>query len=62
MMPNWKEMKPSVIFVCDNIEHMFHNLTSKGVKFTQEPKNMAWGTYAIFTDIYGNEFVMKGEF
>lgn len=58
-MQNWKELKPSVLFLCDNIEKTFSELKSRSVKFTQEPKRMPWGTYAKFVDIDGNEFIIK---
>jgi len=59
LMQNWKEIKPSVLFLCDNIEKTFSKLKSRGVKFTQEPERMPWGTYAKFVDIDGNEFIIK---
>jgi hypothetical protein len=31
-------------------------LKSKGVNFIEEPNKMAWGIYAKFLDIDGNEF------
>jgi lactoylglutathione lyase len=60
MMPSWRELKPSIVFLCDDIEKTFTKLRSKGVNFVEEPKKMAWGTYAKFIDIDGNEFLMKG--
>ena len=60
MMPNWRELKPSIVFLCDDIEQTYTKLKSKGVNFVEEPRKMAWGTYAKFVDIDGNEFLMKG--
>jgi lactoylglutathione lyase len=60
MMPNWRELKPSIVFLCDDFEKTDTELKSKGVNFIEEPKKMAWGTYAIFVDIDGNEFLLKG--
>jgi lactoylglutathione lyase len=60
MMPNWRELKPSIVFLCDDFEKTYEKLKSKGVNFVEQPKKMAWGTYAKFVDIDGNEFLMKG--
>ena len=59
MMPNWKEMKPSIVFLCDDVEKMFEELSMKGVEFTADPKEMDWGIYAKFKDPDGNEFLIK---
>jgi predicted enzyme related to lactoylglutathione lyase len=59
MMPQWKELKPSIVFTCDNINETYERMSSKGVKFLEEPKSMAWGTYARFQDVDGNEFLLK---
>jgi len=59
MMPNWKEMKPSIVFFCDDVEKTFEELSMKGVEFTEDPKEMDWGTYAKFRDPDGNEFLIK---
>ena len=29
-------------------------MTAKGVKFTREPREEAYGTVAVFEDLYGN--------
>lgn len=59
MMPNWAEMKPSIIFQCADAEATYRALKEKGVEFTDTPKKMAWGTYAKFTDGQGNEFLIR---
>jgi lactoylglutathione lyase len=59
MMPNWKEMKPSVIFLCDDVSDTVSRLNTNGVKITKQPEKMSWGTYATFADIDGNEFLLK---
>lgn len=61
LMPNWREMKSSIVFLCDDINETFSKLSSNDVRFTQEPKKMPWGTYSIFVDIDGNEFILKEE-
>jgi len=60
MMPNWAELKPSIVFECDDIEQTYADLAAKGVKFLEAPQKMAWGTYARFEDPDGNVFVLKG--
>jgi hypothetical protein len=60
LMPDWRERKPSMLFFCDDIEKTYSELASRGVDFKQEPKRIPWGTYAIFVDPDGNEFVMRG--
>ena len=59
-MKDWDERKPSIVFLCDDIETFFNDLTRKGVKFKEELKQLQWGKFAIFTDTDGNEFVLKG--
>jgi lactoylglutathione lyase len=60
MMPNWRELKPSIVFLCDDFEKTYTELKSKGINFIEESKKMAWGTYAKFVDIDGNEFLLNG--
>ena len=60
LMKNWQELKPSIVFLCENIESFCNELKEKGVKFKQELKQMPWGKFAIFQDTDGNDFVLKG--
>ena len=60
LMSNWEELKPSIVFECENIESTFQLLKGRGVEFLEDPKKMAWGTYARFRDPDGNEFLLKG--
>ena len=60
MMPSWRELKPSVVFLCDDGEKTFDALKAKGVNFVEGLKEMVWSTYAKFVDIDGNEFLIKG--
>lgn len=59
MMPNWQELKPSIVFECEDIASTYQKLTQNGVQFLEEPKKMQWGTYARFVDEDGNEFILK---
>ena len=45
-------------FACDNVEKTYAELTAKGVEFTGPPKKEPWGTYTVFKDPDGNQFVM----
>ena len=60
MMKNWEQMKPSVVFETDDFELTYGKMKRNGVLFIDEPKEMAWGTYATFVDEDGNEFLLKG--
>ncbi|WP_093229124.1 VOC family protein [Thermoflavimicrobium dichotomicum] len=59
VMPNWQEFKPSIVFICQDIQQTYEKLKANGVEFKEEPKKMRWGTFAIFKDPEGNEFVIK---
>lgn len=59
MMPNWSEMKPSIVFECADIQQAFETMKERGVEFLEEPRAMSWGTFARFRDEDGNEFVLK---
>jgi lactoylglutathione lyase len=58
MMPEWQTLKPSIIFSCADVEAEAKELMAKGVQFTTPPTKMAWGTFAKFVDVDGNEFVL----
>ncbi|BCJ86328.1 VOC family protein [Effusibacillus dendaii] len=60
MMPNWQELKASIVFECEDIQGTYRQMSDNGVEFLEEPKAMAWGTYARFKDPDGNEFLLKG--
>jgi predicted enzyme related to lactoylglutathione lyase len=49
----------SISFWCDDVFATAAALKSKGVVFTQEPKNEHWGSVAIFRDPDGNQFVLS---
>ena len=56
MMPNWAELKPSVVFHCPDVEDTCRRLESLSVRITMQPTLMEWGTFAKFLDLDGNEF------
>ncbi len=58
MMKDWQERKPSIVFGCEDVEATHRELSASGVTFTQAPKKMPWGTFAVFADPDGNEFVL----
>lgn len=45
-------------FACDDVEATYRQLKQRGVEFLHEPKTQPWGTYTIFKDPEGNQFVM----
>ncbi len=59
-MKNWSELKPSIVFVCENFEETYSKLKNNSVEFIDEPQKMQWGTFMKFKDIDGNEFLLKG--
>lgn len=58
MMEDWEQRRPSIVFGCEDTQAVFQQLAQRGVEFKQEPTKMAWGTFAIFVDPDGNEFVL----
>jgi predicted enzyme related to lactoylglutathione lyase len=61
MMPNWAQLKPSVVFHCPDVEETCKRLESSGVRIVMQPKAMAWGTFAVFADLDGNEFGLTSQ-
>lgn len=59
LMNDWAERKPSVLFECADIEQRYQEMSSRGVTFTQPPKPMPWGPFAIFLDTEGNWFGLR---
>jgi predicted enzyme related to lactoylglutathione lyase len=60
MMKGWEEMKPSIVFECDDIAATYERMKNNGVKFEGEPQKMQWGTFAQFYDEDGYMYVLKG--
>jgi len=45
-------------FASDDVEKTYIELRERGVEFTSEPQKQEWGTFCIFKDPDGNEFVL----
>jgi predicted enzyme related to lactoylglutathione lyase len=44
---------------CDNVQKTYEELKARGVEFTGKPKEEPWGTFAMFKDPDGNQFVLS---
>ncbi|HYL72903.1 MAG TPA: VOC family protein [Bryobacteraceae bacterium] len=49
----------NVVFLSDDVEQTYQELTARGVEFQQPPKKEPWGTSAIFKDQDGNIFALS---
>ncbi len=61
MMNDWAERKPSIVFECDDIKSRHTGMSARGVQFTQPPKEMPWGPFAIFLDSESNLYGLREE-
>lgn len=61
MMEDWAQRKPSIVFECDDITKRHAEMAARGVQFTQPPKEMPWGPFAIFLDTEGNWYGLREE-
>ena len=56
-------LKPGAAFngalACDNVERTYEELSGRGVEFLSAPKKQPWGTFAVFKDPDGNQFVLS---
>ena len=56
-------MKPGGNFngalACDNVEKTHDELKARGVEFVAPPTKEPWGTFAVFKDLDGNQFVLS---
>ncbi|MGZ3378269.1 MAG: VOC family protein [Phenylobacterium sp.] len=46
-------------FACDDVEQTYRQLSERGVEFRGPPEKQPWGTFAMFKDVEGNEFVLS---
>jgi predicted enzyme related to lactoylglutathione lyase len=49
----------NVSIACDDVEKTYEELRARGVEFQGPPKKEHWGTFAIFKDSEGNQFVLS---
>jgi catechol 2,3-dioxygenase-like lactoylglutathione lyase family enzyme len=49
----------TITFWCEDVFATAKLLKSKGVEFTKDPKTEVWGTFAMFKDVDGNQFVLS---
>jgi predicted enzyme related to lactoylglutathione lyase len=61
MMSNWTELKPSIVFHCADVVGTCDELESRGVQIVMRPKELPWGTFAMFADPDGNEFGLTSQ-
>ena len=61
LIKDWEHRKPSIVFGCEDAQATYRELSGRGVKFSQAPKTMPWGTFAQFVDPDENEFVLTEE-
>jgi lactoylglutathione lyase len=60
MADNAAELKPSIVFDCDDCAAAYEQMKARGVKFLDAPQSMPWGTFVKFVDEDSNEFLLKG--
>jgi len=46
-------------FACDDVEATYRQLSTRGVDFRGPPEKQPWGTFAMFKDPEGNEYVLS---
>ena len=47
------------VFASDNVEATHREMSARGVEFVSPPQKQPWGTFAVFKDPDGNEFVLS---
>jgi catechol 2,3-dioxygenase-like lactoylglutathione lyase family enzyme len=50
-----------VTFRCDDVFATAKQMQAKGVEFISQPKAEQWGTFAMFKDVDGNQFVLAAK-
>ncbi len=45
-------------FACADVEKTYQELRARGVEFDSPPKKQSWGTFTLFKDSEGNQFVL----
>ena len=58
-------LKPGTTFngalACSNVEQTYQELVARGVTFLSPPQKAPWGTFAMFKDVDGNEFLLSSQ-
>ena len=49
----------AISFHCDDLQKTYDEFVARGVAFTAPPTKQPWGSFAIFKDPDGNQFVMS---
>lgn len=49
----------NVVFAADDVATTYEELSGRGVEFEGEPESQPWGTFAVFKDPDGNQFVLS---
>jgi len=49
----------NITFTTDDVEATVREMKEKGVEIVKGPEKQDWGTYAIFKDPDGNQFVLS---
>ena len=56
-------LKPGMTFngalACKNVEQTYQELMARGVNFLSPPQKAPWGTFAMFKDPDGNQFLLS---
>jgi predicted enzyme related to lactoylglutathione lyase len=60
-VPNWSELRSSIVFHCKDVQETCRRLESLGVGITMQPTATAWGFFAKFVDLDGNEFGLTSQ-
>lgn len=45
-MQDWSERKPSIVFLCDDVNQTYEELKTNGVAVGDPPRKMKWGSFA----------------
>ena len=49
----------NILFTSNDVRKTYDELKERGVEFTQAPKEEFWGTFTIFVDPDGNQFLIS---
>jgi predicted enzyme related to lactoylglutathione lyase len=49
---------PTWVLATDDCLKTYELYSSRGVKFAEPPKELPWGTQAVFKDLYGNSYAL----